>query len=215
MKKAIYAPWRDHYIAYDELKGIIKVLSQHGIEAMSPNMSYKEFAPSLSVSQVQEADFQVTYEGKELSEEYFFVVLDTNLAKVSDFIKRQMKMVLQRARELEVQAAGAKEAGEEKRQKIITQSKSLGEEFLRLEKFVNVNYTGFHKILKKHDKQVREERAREGERVRERETHIPGSRGIEDVGVQCYVSVPHIYRQVLLQVRSSLMYRTRRRRHPS
>jgi SPX domain protein involved in polyphosphate accumulation len=154
LKKAIYAPWRDHYIAYDELKGIIKVLSQHGIEAMSPNMSYKEFAPSLSVSQVQEADFQVTYEGKELSEEYFFVVLDTNLAKVSDFIKRQMKMVLQRARELEVQAAGAKEAGEEKRQKIITQSKSLGEEFLRLEKFVNVNYTGFHKILKKHDKQV-------------------------------------------------------------
>ena len=93
-----------------------------------------------------------------------------------------MKMVLQRARELEVQAAGAKEAGEEKRQKIITQSKSLGEEFLRLEKFVNVNYTGFHKILKKHDKQV------SGGRERERETHIPGSRGTFDVSVQCYVS---------------------------
>ena len=28
----------------------------------------------------------------------------------------------------------------------------VGEEFLRLEKYVNLNYTGFHKILKKHDR---------------------------------------------------------------
>lgn len=28
----------------------------------------------------------------------------------------------------------------------------FGEEFLRLEKYVNLNYTGFHKILKKHDR---------------------------------------------------------------
>lgn len=28
----------------------------------------------------------------------------------------------------------------------------IGEEFLRLEKYVNLNYTGFHKILKKHDR---------------------------------------------------------------
>jgi SPX domain protein involved in polyphosphate accumulation len=29
---------------------------------------------------------------------------------------------------------------------------SIGEDFLRLEKYVNLNYTGFHKILKKHDR---------------------------------------------------------------
>ena len=28
------------------------------------------------------------------------------------------------------------------------------EEFLRLEKYVNLNFTGFHKILKKHDKRL-------------------------------------------------------------
>jgi SPX domain protein involved in polyphosphate accumulation len=28
----------------------------------------------------------------------------------------------------------------------------IGEEFLKLEKYVNLNYTGFHKILKKHDR---------------------------------------------------------------
>lgn len=30
----------------------------------------------------------------------------------------------------------------------------IGEEFLKLEKYVNLNYTGFHKILKKHDRYV-------------------------------------------------------------
>jgi SPX domain protein involved in polyphosphate accumulation len=28
----------------------------------------------------------------------------------------------------------------------------VGQEFLKLEKYVNLNYTGFHKILKKHDR---------------------------------------------------------------
>jgi SPX domain protein involved in polyphosphate accumulation len=30
--------------------------------------------------------------------------------------------------------------------------KRLGDDFLNLEKYVNINFTGFHKILKKHDK---------------------------------------------------------------
>lgn len=30
----------------------------------------------------------------------------------------------------------------------------IGEEFLKLEKYVNLNYTGFHKILKKHDRYI-------------------------------------------------------------
>ena len=29
-----------------------------------------------------------------------------------------------------------------------------GEQFLKLEKFVNLNFTGFHKILKKHDRRL-------------------------------------------------------------
>ena len=32
------------------------------------------------------------------------------------------------------------------------EAKSIGDEFLQLEKYVNLNYMGFHKILKKHDK---------------------------------------------------------------
>ena len=34
------------------------------------------------------------------------------------------------------------------------EAKRIGEQFLALEKFVNLNYLGFHKIVKKHDKQL-------------------------------------------------------------
>ena len=34
------------------------------------------------------------------------------------------------------------------------EARAFGDEFLQLEKFVNLNYLGFHKILKKHDKML-------------------------------------------------------------
>eukprot|EP00887_Chlorella_sp_A99_P007158 scaffold2.g7158.t1 len=34
------------------------------------------------------------------------------------------------------------------------EAKNIGDEFLQLEKYVNLNYMGFHKILKKHDKML-------------------------------------------------------------
>lgn len=35
---------------------------------------------------------------------------------------------------------------------ILQEAQKLGDDFLALEKYVNLNYMGFHKILKKHDK---------------------------------------------------------------
>ena len=84
LKRNIYAPWREHYIAYDELKAIIKILSKSGITSLSPQAGYKDFTPSLSVGQAQEAEMKVNYKGKELSEEDFFVALDQNLVSRSD-----------------------------------------------------------------------------------------------------------------------------------
>jgi SPX domain protein involved in polyphosphate accumulation len=34
------------------------------------------------------------------------------------------------------------------------EAQEVGRQFLELEKYVNVNYLGFHKILKKHDKNI-------------------------------------------------------------
>ena len=37
---------------------------------------------------------------------------------------------------------------------LLQEGKEIGDEFLQLEKYVNLNYMGFHKILKKHDKML-------------------------------------------------------------
>jgi SPX domain protein involved in polyphosphate accumulation/uncharacterized membrane protein YidH (DUF202 family) len=37
---------------------------------------------------------------------------------------------------------------------LLEEAKAVGDEFLALEKYVNLNYLGFHKILKKHDKNL-------------------------------------------------------------
>lgn len=37
---------------------------------------------------------------------------------------------------------------------LLAEAKAVGDEFLALEKYVNLNYLGFHKILKKHDKNL-------------------------------------------------------------
>ena len=37
---------------------------------------------------------------------------------------------------------------------LVLQVDDIAAEFLRLEKFVNLNFTAFHKILKKHDKRL-------------------------------------------------------------
>ena len=37
---------------------------------------------------------------------------------------------------------------------LLAEAKMVGDEFLALEKYVNLNYLGFHKILKKHDKNL-------------------------------------------------------------
>lgn len=39
-------------------------------------------------------------------------------------------------------------------EKLLKEAKDIGDEFLALEKYVNLNYMGFHKILKKHDKRL-------------------------------------------------------------
>jgi SPX domain protein involved in polyphosphate accumulation/uncharacterized membrane protein YidH (DUF202 family) len=42
----------------------------------------------------------------------------------------------------------------ERDEKLLKEAKDIGDEFLALEKYVNLNYMGFHKILKKHDKRL-------------------------------------------------------------
>ena len=45
-------------------------------------------------------------------------------------------------------------AGSQERAALMEEAKRIGEDYLALEKFVNLNYMGVHKILKKHDKML-------------------------------------------------------------
>ena len=42
----------------------------------------------------------------------------------------------------------------EEKEELLQEAKAIGDEFLQLEKYVNLNYMGFHKALKKHDKML-------------------------------------------------------------
>lgn len=74
-------------------------------------------------------------------------MVDTELNKVESF-------TLEKVTELRQKIADAENAtgrGEDTDQ-IKDRADTIAEDFLRLEKYVNINFMGFHKILKKHDK---------------------------------------------------------------
>ena len=80
--------------------------------------------------------------------------LDGEYAKVDDFACSCVAGLLQRSYDLEQQAAkaGAGDMRESRRKKSLAAATMCANEFLKLEKFVNVNYLGFHQLLKLHDK---------------------------------------------------------------
>jgi SPX domain protein involved in polyphosphate accumulation len=72
--------------------------------------------------------------------------------KINKFTQSQTRSLEARLQKLQEQAAAATSQPEKDR--LLAETKSIGDEFLALEKYVNLNYMGFHKILKKHDKNL-------------------------------------------------------------
>jgi SPX domain protein involved in polyphosphate accumulation len=80
-----------------------------------------------------------------VTEEAFLKLLDTEMAKVEKF-------TLKKVTELRTKLAAAEEALRLNRPDTLQLTDEIAEHFLQLEKYVNINFMGFHKILKKHDK---------------------------------------------------------------
>ena len=55
---------------------------------------------------------------------------------------------------IEIDAQKANNLPKEKKEGIRKDVEDIGEAFIRLEKYVNLNFMGFHKILKKHDRHI-------------------------------------------------------------
>ena len=112
-------------------------LTQSGLPSFSPRMT------SLTVQRAQNR--------RDFSEEEFFKCLDAEVEKVGAFtvelvsgLRERLSAVQERARTVRPEETAA----------LLEEAKQVGDQFLQLEKYVNLNYMGFHKILKKHDKML-------------------------------------------------------------
>jgi SPX domain protein involved in polyphosphate accumulation len=90
------------------------------------------------------------------AQEVFFLELESEVNKVSLFAAQITSDLREQVHDLARKANEqvADEGKEEMRRFLTKEAKRIGDEYLELEKFVNLNYVAIHKILKKHDKLV-------------------------------------------------------------
>lgn len=169
------AEWSDKYMDYDTLKSIIKsleeFLSSTGGEASNLVGSFKQL--SLTMSRPTDAKGQPQQSSgiNQPTPEIFFRTIEREMNKVDDFTKEKVKVIRSHLVDIENRlplslANGTVDA-------LRMQLDNNAEEFLKLEKYVNLNCTGifkkncsffiksllpeflgFHKILKKHDRRL-------------------------------------------------------------
>jgi len=175
------ADWAEAYLDYSRLKELIRALYEKAImdnydpDGISKGTSLSVPPPTNAAAQPTPDAVKRTRGGStgEETQESFYEVLEGEMKKIETFIKttvRDMRAKLS-AIEAEAEQLHAHEAGERgergesplhggegavdveaSRKELKERTQSVGRNFLKLEKFVNLNFTGFHKILKKHDR---------------------------------------------------------------
>jgi len=137
------------YLDYGKLDDIIRALSSKGLSKV--NVGSREV--SLSIPAQTDSTGNVQF-GEPVTEEMFFRVLDLEIAKVEAFTLEQV--TLQRKKLDKAESMLKQIASSDNIELVLDNVRQLadtiGDDFLRLEKYVNVNFMGFHKILKKHDR---------------------------------------------------------------
>ena len=144
------AEWSPYYINYEALKDLIAQSAQETERTLAGPGD-----PSTSLSVVRTAGRQ------ESAEERFFRRLEAEVSKIGKFTEELVSQLRAKMSGMQAGAAAllgsAKEGGSlepELKAELLEEAKRFGDEFLALEKYVNLNYMGFHKILKKHDKNI-------------------------------------------------------------
>eukprot|EP00981_Chlorochromonas_danica_P013550 scaffold6470_cov243-Ochromonas_danica.AAC.2 len=148
------ADWQHFYLDYDKLKGMIKELEAIHLAAPA---DHSGTATSLSVPRPTNAA-GMPVEGPHVTQEQFYAFLEQEMRKIEQFTKKQVNDIRRVLAEVEGQItlSGSDLLGKKpsNAEELRVQVEKAGEEFLRLEKYVNLNFTGFHKILKKHDRRL-------------------------------------------------------------
>eukprot|EP00899_Mesostigma_viride_P021788 jgi/Mesvir1/29610/Mv21464-RA.3 len=147
--------WRGKTLDYTGLKKVLKSLQAVAKPGVVSEDVGKPVA-SLTVprSPTGFGSSPVAYVGgKAFRETDFFTLLEEEIDKIDEYVKNEVKDLRSRVDAItaQVDALGDNADGTT-RERLSNDAKLLGDSFLSLEKFVNINYTGFYKILKKHDK---------------------------------------------------------------
>lgn len=95
---------------------------------------------------------QLTSDDSPVTEEDFYSCIDAQLVKVEAFTLKQVTQLRSDINSLEKEVQGLNKENESEVDRIREQADDAAKSFLILEKYVNINFMGFHKILKKHDK---------------------------------------------------------------
>jgi SPX domain protein involved in polyphosphate accumulation len=138
------------YLDYAGLKEMIKSSAQE-YESQGSFDVYSPRTASLTVLRGENL--------RDTSEEMFFRKLEDEVDKIGGFTSAQVQSLRSRLYDLQqrIDAAGLHQAGPKNgadkaklQEELLEEARDIGDEFLQLEKYVNLNYMGFHKILKKH-----------------------------------------------------------------
>lgn len=140
-----YGP--DPYLNYAHLDGIIRALS--GKALSSADQESRQISLSMPAPTNTKG---VVLDPTTITEEAFFSCMDANLNKVEAFTLRKVTELRNALKNLEAKLQAMAPGDDEETDRINRGADEVAKAFLTLEKYVNINFMGFHKILKKHDK---------------------------------------------------------------
>lgn len=143
--------YADQYLNYDFLKQLIKELEEMEFGVPDDSLNVRSLTlprPTNSAAQPIKASHESNQEG-------FFSVLDQEMKKIENFTKKKVEEIRRVIQDVERQIPSTKDVKKESLfENLRVRLEKAGEDFLKLEKYVNLNITGFHKILKKHDRRL-------------------------------------------------------------
>ena len=141
------------YIDYDLLKTLIKTLENLNLKSHTDHNS-----TSTCLSKPRPTNAAgMPEKSQSISQESFYQAIEREMQKIEKFTSKKVLEVRNLLFAVESMTSNLmpvlnrSESEIEEMQKKVEEA---GETFLRLEKYVNLNFTGFHKILKKHDRRL-------------------------------------------------------------
>ncbi|GFH44556.1 hypothetical protein CTEN210_01030 [Chaetoceros tenuissimus] len=140
-----YGP--EPYLNYAHLDGIIRILS--GKDLSSADMDSRQVSLTTPAPTNKKG---IVLDSATITEEAFISSIDSELTKVEHFTLRKVTDLRNQLDEIEQKLKEISLQDEEETDSLQKLADDVASKFLTLEKYVNLNFMGFHKILKKHDK---------------------------------------------------------------